>query len=57
MASPAGIALDCVGRKLYWTNAGTDIIEVANLDSSMRSFFVWEDLDRPRDILVDPHRG
>lgn len=52
--SPAGLALDWVTNKLYWTDAGTNRIEVANLDGSMRALLVWEGLDKPRDIVVDP---
>ena len=54
MESPAGLAVDWVTKKLYWTEAGMDRIEIANYDGSDRSILLWEDLDRPRDILVDP---
>lgn len=57
MELPAGLAVDWVGRKLYWTEAGLDRIEVANLDGSMRSVLVWDNLDKPRDIIVDPIGG
>lgn len=52
--SPAGLAVDWVTSKLYWTDAGTKRIEVSNLDGTMRALLVWEDLDKPRDIVVDP---
>ena len=51
------MAVDYVGRKLYWTDAGTDRIEVANLDGSMRSVLIWRAIDKPRDIIVDPASG
>ena len=57
LESPAGLAIDWVTKKLYWTDAGTDRIEVANLDGTQRTVLVWEGLDRPRDILVDPVDG
>ena len=57
LESPAGLAVDWVTRKLYWTDAGTDRIEVSNLDGTMRTVLVWEGLDRPRDIIVDPLHG
>lgn len=52
--SPAGLALDWVTNKLYWTDAGTNRIEVSNTDGTMRTLLVWEGLDKPRDIVVDP---
>ena len=33
---PDGIAVDWVGRNLFWTDSGTDRIEVAMLDGSSR---------------------
>lgn len=36
---------------------GTDRIEVSNADGSMRTVLIWENLDRPRDIVVDPIGG
>uniref|UniRef100_A0A8C3Y834 LDL receptor related protein 4 n=1 Tax=Catharus ustulatus TaxID=91951 RepID=A0A8C3Y834_CATUS len=54
---PAGLAIDWVTNKLYWTDAGTDRIEVSNTDGTMRTVLIWENLDRPRDIVVDPVGG
>lgn len=36
---------------------GTDRIEVSNTDGTMRTVLIWENLDRPRDIVVDPVGG
>lgn len=82
LESPAGLAIDWLTNKLYWTDAGekprhvssshsrlppvdvpvsgfsgTDRIEVSNADGSMRTVLIWENLDRPRDIVVDPIGG
>lgn len=54
LVSPAGLSLDWITNKLYWTDAGTVRIEVSNIDGSMRSLLIWEQLDKPRDIVVDP---
>lgn len=51
---PAGVAVDWVGHKLYWTDGGTSRVEVADLKGSMRCLLIWRDLDKPRDIVVDP---
>uniref|UniRef100_A0A3Q2WR41 Low density lipoprotein receptor-related protein 4 n=1 Tax=Haplochromis burtoni TaxID=8153 RepID=A0A3Q2WR41_HAPBU len=47
-----GLAVDAVGRKIYWTDTGTNRIEVANLDGSMRKVLVWQNLDSPRAIAL-----
>lgn len=55
LGSPAGIAVDWATDKIYWTDAGNDFIEVANLDGTHRSVLIYAGHDRPRDIIVDPH--
>ena len=46
--------MDWVTKKLYWTDAGTNRVECSNLDGSMRAPLIYEGLDKPRDIVVDP---
>lgn len=46
--------MDWATDKIYWTDAGTARIEVANSNGTMRSLLIWEELDKPRDIVVDP---
>ena len=41
----------------FLTFVGTDRIEVSNTDGTMRTVLIWENLDRPRDIVVDPVGG
>ena len=52
-----GLAVDAVGRKVYWTDTGTNRIEVGNLDGSMRKVLVWQNLDSPRAIVLDHEMG
>lgn len=52
-----GLAVDAVGRKIYWTDTGTNRIEVANLDGSMRKILVWQNLDSPRAIALYHEMG
>jgi len=54
LESPAGIAVDWLTHKLYWTEAVNQRIEVANMDGTMRTVLVWSALDKPRDIAVVP---
>ena len=36
-----GLAVDWVTSKLYWTDAGTNRIEVSHLDGTMRTLLVY----------------
>ena len=54
---PDGLAVDWLGRNLYWTDTGTDRIEVAKLDGSSRKVLISRFLDEPRDITLDPIHG
>lgn len=52
--APEGIAVDWIGRMLYWTDAGTDHIEACHLNGSTRRVILSDNLDEPRAIVVDP---
>ena len=55
--TPDGLAVDSVGRKIYWTDDGYNRIEVADFDGGNRSVLVWKNLDRPRAIALHYDRG
>lgn len=55
--SPEGIAIDHLGRTLFWTDSVMDRIEVASLDGSQRLVIVDSDLVNPRAIITDPPNG
>ncbi|XP_069081387.1 low-density lipoprotein receptor-related protein 2 [Pleurodeles waltl] len=57
ITKPEGIAVDWVGRHLYWTDAGTNRIEVAMLDGRYRKWLVSSELDQPAAIAVNPKLG
>jgi hypothetical protein len=57
ISSPGGIAVDWIHHKLFWTDAGTSRIEVAQLDGSMRKVLVWDQIQKPRAIAVHPGIG
>ena len=62
LKNPEGLAVDWVGKKLYWTDlrdpdGETNRIEVANFDGSYRKVLFWKDLGLPRAIAVDPLKG
>jgi low density lipoprotein receptor-related protein 5/6 len=54
---PEGIAVDWIGRNLYWSDTGTDRIEVSRLNGTSRRVLVSYNLDEPRAIAVDPGEG
>ena len=49
-----GLSVDWINKKLYWTDAKTDKIEMSNLDGTMRKTIVEDDMDVPHAIVVDP---
>lgn len=54
---PDGIAVDWIAGNLYWTDTGTDRIEVSRLNGTSRKVLISEDLDEPRAICLDPVAG
>lgn len=42
---------------IYWTDAGTNRIEVATLDGRYRKWLIYRDLDQPAAIVVNPALG
>jgi low density lipoprotein receptor-related protein 5/6 len=57
VSNPDGIAVDYLARNLYWTDTGTDRIEVARLNGSSRRVLITENLDEPRAIVLDSIGG
>jgi low density lipoprotein receptor-related protein 5/6 len=57
---PQGIAVDWIGKNLYWTDASTLKIEMCQYNGTTctrRKTIVKGDLDEPFDIVVDPNYG
>lgn len=55
--SPDGIAVDWFSRNLYWTDTGSDLIQVARLNGTSRKVIISDGLDEPRAIVLDPLKG
>ncbi|KAG7281188.1 hypothetical protein CRUP_032891 [Coryphaenoides rupestris] len=47
---PEGMAVDWMGRNIYWADTGTNRIEVARLDGHYRQVLVCKDLENPRSL-------
>ena len=55
--TPEGLAIDWISRSFYWTDTGTDRIEVSDMRGAMRKIIIGEMLDEPRALAVDPYEG
>lgn len=55
--SPDGLAVDWIGRNLYWCDKGKDTIEVSTLDGRFRKVLIRNGLQEPRAIVLDPFHG
>jgi Low-density lipoprotein receptor repeat class B len=53
-----GLAIDWMGRNIYWTDDALMMIKVAKLDNvNMTKTLIYGNLHHPRDIVVDPKKG
>ena len=51
---PDAVAIDWIGRKLYWTDTGLNTIDASELDGSSACVLIKNGLDEPRAIAIDP---
>eukprot|EP00118_Oscarella_pearsei_P005231 m.23758 g.23758 ORF g.23758 m.23758 type:complete len:1685 (+) comp28531_c0_seq1:115-5169(+) len=51
------LAVDWLGRNIYWTDADFRAISVARLDGSSVKTLITEAVDKPRAIALDPVEG
>ena len=55
-----GVAVDWIGRNLYWTDSktqGESQISVSKLDGKYRKILLQKDIYKPRAIVVHPSKG
>ncbi|XP_069676734.1 low-density lipoprotein receptor-related protein 1 isoform X1 [Periplaneta americana] len=57
LVDPRGLAVDWVGRRVYWVDAGQDVVMVSDLTGEKKSTLIDTELDQPHDIVVDPQSG
>lgn len=48
------LAVDWVGRNLYWTDYILETVEVSKLDGTHRTVLVSENVTNPRGLVLDP---
>ncbi|XP_045480822.1 low-density lipoprotein receptor-related protein 4 isoform X3 [Harmonia axyridis] len=54
LETSGGLAVDWIHDLLFWTDAGTQRVEVADLDGRNRAILAADDMDKPRAIVVHP---
>ncbi|KAB0803781.1 hypothetical protein PPYR_00751 [Photinus pyralis] len=57
LSTAEGLAVDWIGKNLYWVESNLDQIEVARLNGSFRRTLVAGDMESPRAIALDPRDG
>lgn len=57
LAAAEGLAVDWVGKNIYWVESTLDHIEVASMNGSFRRTLIAGDMDSPRAIALDPRFG
>ncbi|KAI1293709.1 Prolow-density lipoprotein receptor-related protein 1 [Halotydeus destructor] len=57
LATAEGLAVDWIGKNLYWVESNLDQIEVAKLNGSHRRTLIAGDMESPRAIALDPRYG
>lgn len=54
---PKGIAVDWVGKRIYWTDSGTRKVEMSDFDGNKRKTVASGNMGRPFAVAVDPEIG
>lgn len=51
------MVVDWVANNLYWADTGSKRIEVARLNGSSRKVLIWQGIEEPRSLALDPQEG
>ncbi|CAC5364883.1 LRP1 [Mytilus coruscus] len=57
LTTTEGLAVDWIGKNIYWVESDLDQIEVAKLDGSNRTTLIAGNMINPRAIVLDPRVG
>ncbi|KAG9509575.1 Prolow-density lipoprotein receptor-related protein 1 [Fragariocoptes setiger] len=57
LATVEGLAVDWVGKNIYWVESNLDQIDVANLAGTYRRTLIAGNMENPRAIVLDPRHG
>ena len=54
---PQGLAIDRIAKNIYWTDSGSQRIEMSRCDGTHRKVLIWENLHSPMSIALDTEKG
>ena len=57
LATAEGLAVDWIGKNIYWVESNLDQIECSKLNGSFRRTLIAGDMESPRAIALDPRFG
>lgn len=54
---PVSISVDWIAKNIYWSDASAHRIEVSRLNGNHRMVLLWENIESPQALAVNPHNG
>ena len=54
---PVSISVDWIAKNIYWSDVTAHRIEVSRLDGRNRKVLLWENIENPQALAVNPHNG
>ena len=57
IVDPSGLAIDWVGKKIYWTDSGSNSILVSEMNGQNKMTLISSGVDKPSSLVVDPSEG
>ena len=52
-----GLAVDWIGRNIYWADSSNNRVEVMHMDRRSRRLILHENIENPRCLALDPANG
>ncbi len=56
-SEPRGVAVDWIGKRLYWTDSSRLTIESSQFNGSQPRTVIHEDAEEPRTLAINPVSG
>lgn len=54
---PVSISVDWIAKNIYWSDSSAHRIEVSRLNGHYRKVLLWENIESPQALAVNPHNG